>query len=433
MEKVLNDFIKKLQSFYKKKDLHKMIESGLKDTLNTTIKTLDDGTTFVVTGDIPAMWLRDSSAQVRPFLYLANKSDKIKQMIRGVIEKHKDQILYDPYANAFNIEENGEGHQTDETDMKPGVFERKYEIDSLCYPIQLAYLYYLNTGDNTIFDEKFLKVVKTIIDTFIIEQSHEEKSTYRFVRTNPEIMWCEERVKYETLARDGLGTPVAKTGLIWCGFRPSDDACQYHYLIPSNMFAVVVMDYLLDILPKYYKKETEFLKKVKDLREEVNAAIYKHAVVEHKGKKVFAYEVDGLGNYLLMDDANVPSLLSIPYLGFTSRDDEIYQNTRALILSKDNPFYYSGKFKGIGSPHTPENHIWHISLGIQGMTSDNEKEKEEILKTFRKTHAGTYMMHEGFDVNDPKKFSRPWFSWSNSIFVEFIMSLNNIYIKGFCK
>lgn len=432
MEKVLNDFIKKLQSFYKKKDLNKMIENGLKDTLEKTIKKLSDGSRFVITGDIPAMWLRDSSAQVRPFLYLANESKEIKEMIKGVIEKQKDQILYDPYANAFNEKENNLGHQTDKTDMKPGVFERKFEIDSLCYPIQLAYLYYLNTGDSSIFDGKFLKVVNKIIDLFITEQDHENKSPYRFVRVNPEILHCEERVKYETLPRDGLGTLTKKCGLIWSGFRPSDDACQYGYLIPSNMFAVVIMEYLITILQSHYK-EDGLVKKIEKLKTEVKDAIYKHAVVDYKGKKIFAYEVDGMGNYLLMDDANVPSLLAIPYLGFLRNDDEIYQNTRKFILSNKNPFYYKGKYKGIGSPHTPENHIWHISLGIQGMTTDDEKEKQEILKTFRKTHAGTYMMHEGFNVDDPKDFSRPWFSWANSIFIEFLMSLNNIYIKGFYK
>ena len=428
----LDDFIGYIQSFYKDDEIvKKMISNCLKDTLDRTIKRLKDGSYFVITGDIPAMWLRDSSAQIRPFLFLCKKSKQIKDIVKGIIETQKSQILHDPYANAFNEAENGNGHQDDTTKMTPLLWERKYEIDSLCYPIQLSYLYYKNSNDSSIFDKKYLDMAKLIVETFITEQDHELKSKYRFERTNPGIMEVVERRKYETLARGGLGTPVKRNGLIWSGFRPSDDACQFGYLIPSNMFAVVCMRYLKEIIVNFYQDETGFLEKIDKLEKEVSMAIEKYAVVEKDNKKIYAFEVDGFGNHLLMDDANVPSLLSAPYLGYCKTNSQVYKNTREFILSKNNPFYFEGKFaKGIGSPHTPDNHIWHIALAIEGITTLDPKRKEEILETFKKTTANTYMMHEGFNVDNPSDFSRSWFSWANSMFIEFLLSINNIKLEG---
>lgn len=432
MEKVLNKFITDLQNNYPNdQELQKMIETGLRDTLSKTIKKLEDGTYFVITGDIPAMWLRDSAAQIRPFLYLAKDCEKIAEIVKGIIEKQKSQILLDPYANAFNESENNAGHRDDQTEMNGWIWERKYEIDSLCYPVQLAYLYYLNTGDSSCFDDKFLQVLKEIIKVFKTEQDHEQLSNYRFIRTNPGIMSVAERVKYETLSRGGLGTSVKKCGLVWSGFRPSDDACQLGYLIPSNMFIVVVLGYAIDILQNFYKNEKSFLKTIKKLRKEIDKAIKKYGIIKHpEYGKMFAYEVDGFGNFLLMDDANVPSLLSAPYLRYTTKDNPIYLNTRRFLFSEDNPFYFEGKFaRGIGSPHTPPHHIWHISLAMEGMTARNYSEMNQILKIFKQTHANTFMMHEGFNVDNPSEFSRAWFSWANSMFIEFVMKLNGIKIK----
>ncbi len=420
-----------IKSYYPKdQKVVDLFENGIKNTLETTLKKQEDGTVFVITGDIPAMWLRDSSAQVRPLLMLASQDEEIKGLIRGVIERQKTQIIDNPYANAFNLVEH-QGHHDDLTLMTPLTWEAKFEVDSLCYPIQLAYLYYQATKDDSIFDLKFYRVARTIFDTFRTEQHHESKSHYRFIRTNPEIMKDIDRIPYETLQREGKGTLTAYTGMIWSGFRPSDDACQFGYLIPANMFAVVILGYLTELMTDIYQ-DLSFASDLARLKDEVQSGIENFGIVDHQTYgQVYAYEVDGLGNYLLMDDANVPSLLSAPYLGYLKKDDLLYLNTRKLLLSKDNPFYYEGLVaKGIGSPHTPPNHIWHIALAIEGMTSSSDEDCLRILELFKTTDAHTNLMHEGFHVDDPSLFSRPWFSWANSMFAEFLLMIHGHHIPS---
>lgn len=405
------------------KKVQTLFENCFSNTYETTLKTRDDGSVFVITGDIPAMWLRDSAAQVRPYLILAETDPEIADMIEGVIQSQFNYINHDPYANAFNEEANGQRYHEDATEMTPLIWERKYEIDSLCYPIQLAYLFWKSTGRTAHFNESFQSAVRSIIETWVVEQYHEEYSSYRFERDN-----CPPS---DTLTRDGRGTPVSYTGMTWSGFRPSDDACQYGYLIPSNMFAVVVLKQLAEIADTVLIDKDLSNAAVK-LAEEIDLGIRTFGIVEHPDYgRMYAYETDGFGNYNLMDDANVPSLLSLPYLGYCSSDDPIYLNTRKFILSTENPYYYEGKAaKGIGSPHTPKSYIWHISLAIQGMTAVSAQEKEEILALFKTTDADTNLMHEGFHVDAPEKFTRPWFSWANSMFSEFLLTLCNRYVKG---
>ena len=237
--------------------------------------------------------------------------------------------------------------------------------------------------------------------------------------------------EYETLTHNGMGNPVSYTGMTWSGFRPSDDACKYGYLVPSNMFAVVILRYMEEIAINVLK-DNGLANKALGLADEINEGKKHYGIIKHpQYGEIYAYEVDGNGNYVLMDDANVPSLLSMPYLGYCDYNDSIYLNTRKFILSRDNPFYYEGKAaKGIGSPHTPNNYIWHIALAIQGMTTMDKVEQEDIFNLLTSTHAGTYLMHEGFDVDNPSNFSRPWFSWANSMFAEFLLSINGVFVKG---
>ncbi len=405
-----------------------MFEKGFTNTYQTTIKSQPNGDTFVITGDIPAMWNRDSVAQVRPLLYIAKDCEQLQAILKGVMKLHQKQILLDSYANAHNLyPQVGDHSEDDLTKSHPLVWERKYEVDSLCYPVQLAYLYWKNCNDSTIFDADFLKMCKQIVEVFTTEQNHHQKSPYSFRRIADWLLFDHpDRIEFETLPNRGRGREVNYTGMTWSGFRPSDDACHYGYLVPANMFAVVILKYMAEICLKFYSDEQSFFAQIVELYEGIDEGIRKHAIVEHpKYGKMYAYEVDGYGNHLLMDDANVPSLLSAPYLGYVASDDPIYINTRNFILSKDNPYYYEGKVaKGVGSAHTPPNYFWHISLAIEAMTCDDQNERERILMQFKNTDANTLMMHEGIDVDDPNNFTRPWFSWANSMFAEFILNLN---------
>lgn len=407
--------------------LAEMYERCMENTLDTTIKIRESGLTFILTGDIPAMWLRDSVCQVRPFLIFAKENEEIESMLIGLSKEQVSLVGIDPYANAFNETPNGAGHQADKTEMHPQVWERKYEIDSLCYPIQLAYLIWKITGRTEQFDAAFFKMLQTIFAVWEVEQHHETKSPYRFER-----MDC---VPSDTLKRDGLGTETAYTGMLWSGFRPSDDACEYGYLIPSNMFAVVVLGYAKEIIETFYPSEKETVKQAVTLKNDIQLGIEKFGTSNHPTfGEIFAFEVDGLGNQLLMDDANVPSLLSMPIINYLEKESPIYQNTRKFILSKSNPYYFEGELaKGIGSPHTPAGYIWPIGLAIQGLTASDESEKLAILQMLLETDAGTGLMHESFHPDHPEDFTREWFSWANMMFCELVLDVAGFRMANVLK
>lgn len=393
------------------------------NTLETTIERLEDGTTFVVTGDIPAMWLRDSTAQVRPYLVLAKEHEDIYDMIAGLVERQFGYILIDPYTNAFNKEPNGQGHgATDHTQMNDWIWERKYEIDSLAYAIQLAYLLYVNSGRTDHLTETVRKGLVTILDLWRTEQDHAGASPYRFVRDTDR--------QEDTLPFDGKGSPVGYTGMTWSGFQPSDDRCTYHYLVPSNQFASVVLGYVAELAP-YLGLSQEEIELAATLKDQIQAGIERYGIIQNaQGQAVYAYEVDGLGNASIMDDGNVPNLLSLPYLGFCSEDDPIYVATRQTVLSPENPYYYSGKLaSGLGSSHTWDQYIWPISLSMEGLTTSHKAEKARILDLLVNTDAGTNQMHESFHVDDDSRYTREWFSWSNMMFCELLLDYFDIRVK----
>ncbi len=420
MENLLKDVYEKLGNDDK---LKTMFENCYTNTLDTTVKKMDDGTTYVITGDIPAMWLRDSVCQLRPYYFLAEKDEEIANLIEGLVKRQMKYILLDPYANAFNEADNGSCWEKDITEMSGWIWERKYEIDSLCFPLQMSYLLWKNTGKTSHFDDTFKEAAYKIIEVWRTEQNHEEKSPYSFIR--------KDCYYTDTLSRDGKGSLVkSNIGLTWSGFRPSDDACQYGYLIPSNMFAVVVLKYLNEISLEILKDEKLAEESIK-LAKEIEDAIETYGVIEHyKYGRMYAYEVDGFGQYNLMDDANLPSLLSIPYIGYRDENDQTYKNTRDFILGNGNPYYYEGeKAKGIGSPHTPINYIWHISLAMQGLTSSDKEYKKQIIDLMKATDGNTNLMHEGFNVNNPEEFTREWFSWANAMFCELVLDYCGYTVK----
>lgn len=391
-----------------------MFEKCISNTLQTTIKIKENDTVFVITGDIPAMWLRDSACQLRPFLLFAKEEPELVELVCGLIKKQMQCILLDPYANAFN--ENGDGQcwDHDKTDMKPELWERKYEIDSLCYPVQLSYLLWKNTGCTEQFTGEWLEAAKAVIRVFRTEQDHENASPYTFERENCSFT--------DTLSRDGKGALVkSNVGLIWSGFRPSDDACVYGYLIPSNMLASVILGNIAEIAREIYHDE-KLAEEADAFSKEVRSAIETLAILPAQKTEYYAYEVDGFGQYLVMDDANLPSLLAMPYYGYCDNKNERYQNTRKVILSDQNPYYFSGECaEGIGSPHTYTRFIWPMALAMQGLTSDFKEEKLKMLEMIADCDAETNLVHESFHVDHPEEFTRPWFSWANSVFCELVL------------
>lgn len=368
------------------------------------------------------MWLRDSACQLRPFLLFAKEEPELVELVCGLIKKQMQCILLDPYANAFN--ENGDGQcwDHDKTDMKPELWERKYEIDSLCYPVQLSYLLWKNTGCTDQFTGEWLEAAKTVIRVFRTEQDHENASPYTFERENCSFT--------DTLSRDGKGALVkSNVGLIWSGFRPSDDACVYGYLIPSNMLASVILGNIAEIARKIYQDE-KLAEEADAFSKEVRKAIETLAILPAQKTEYYAYEVDGFGQYLVMDDANLPSLLAMPYYGYCDNKNERYQNTRKVILSDQNPYYFSGECaKGIGSPHTYTGFIWPMALAMQGLTSDSMEEKLKMLEMIAACDAGTDLVHESFHVDHPDDFTRPWFSWANSVFCELVLDYCGLKVE----
>lgn len=400
------------------KEIAWLFENCFPNTLDTTVyfDTLNGKPdTYVITGDIDAMWLRDSSAQVWPYLLLCKQDKNLQELIKGVINRQIYCILKDPYANAFYKDENKVSHwkDSDRTEMKAGIHERKWEIDSLCYSIRLAFGYWKETGDTSVFDTEWREAMRLIIKTFKEQQRFKDPGPYKFERLTA---WATDGIPM-----GGYGYPVRPNGLICSMFRPSDDATVYAYLIPANFFAVVSLKQMATLL-KLKPGNAELAAEALALAGEVETALEKEAVFAHpRYGSVYAYEVNGFGSYNLMDDANIPSLLSLPYLDAVPATDKIYRQTRRYVLSEDNPFYFSGsQLSGIGGPHIGLDMVWPMSIIMRGLTSSDEAEIRECIALLQGSHAGTGFMHESAHKDDVSRFTRSWFAWTNTIFGEFI-------------
>ncbi|HYJ92470.1 MAG TPA: glycoside hydrolase family 125 protein, partial [Pyrinomonadaceae bacterium] len=382
VSKAVEAKIAEVRSAIKDKELAWIFENCYPNTLDTTVETgTRDGKpdTFIITGDIHAMWLRDSTAQVTPYLPLTKNDPDLQKLIKGLIHRQAFCVLLEPYANAF-LKNTSEKGWDDQPPSKPGVHERKWEVDSLCYVIRLSYQYWKTTGDVSAFDDEWQNAMRLIVATFRTEQLKNGRSPYRFIR--------KTTVMIDAPPFEGEGHPVKPCGLIHSSFRPSDDSTIFPFLIPSNAFAVVELRHLAEIFQTVLKNP-EFANSCKALSNEIEQAIYKYTVVDHEtASKIFAFEVDGFGSRVLMDDANAPNLLSLPYLGFIKRGSPIYESTRRFVLSNSNPYFRRGKFaNAVGSPHTGKTNVWHLSLIMQAMTSNNYEEIKNCLSTLKRTHA----------------------------------------------
>jgi meiotically up-regulated gene 157 (Mug157) protein len=415
--KAVEAAITEFHSKVKNKELGWLFENCFPNTLDTTVDfemVNNKPDTYVITGDIDAMWMRDSTAQVWPYLALVKKDKELQQLISGVINRQVKCILKDPYANAFYKDENKVSEwKSDLTTMQPGTHERKWEIDSLCYPIRLAYNYWKQTGDTTPFDDQWKNAIQLILHTFKAQQRKTGNGPYTFQRTTA---WATDGVPL-----GGYGYPVKPVGLICSMFRPSDDATIFPFLIPSNFFAVVSLRQA-SIMVKQIFNGVALANELTALANEVEKALQQYAIINHpQYGKIYAYEVNGFGSFNLMDDANVPSLLSLPYLNAVKNTDPVYINTRKLLLSANNPFFFKGKAaEGIGGPHAGMNMIWPLSIIMRGLTSKDDVEIKNCIDMLRKTHGGTGFMHESFHKDDANNFTRKWFAWANTIFGELL-------------
>jgi len=414
--------IKEIKSKIADKELVWMFENCFPNTLDTTVDyEIIDGKpdTFIITGDIDAMWLRDSTAQVWPYMPLISKEEKLRNLVLGLVNRQVKCVLADPYANAFYKDLTKESlWKSDIPEPAPGIHERKWEIDSLCYVVRLSHEYYKITGDQSVFDKEWDRAMRLIVKTFKTEQRKDGYSPYYFIRTTS--------VMIDAPPFEGTGRPIKPTGMICSMFRPSDDATLFPFLIPSNIFAVLSLHQLSEIYSNVLKDEM-FAKECDDLAEEADTAIKEYGISDHLDfGKIYAYEVDGFGNKVFKDDANVPSLMSLAYLGAHSPDDPLYQRTRKFLLSDSNPYFLKGlAAEGQASPHTGKEKIWPMGIILRAMTSVDEKEIIYCLKMLKSTHAGTGFMHEAFHKDSPDDFNRAWFAWANTLFGELIMKIYN--------
>ena len=372
--------------------LDRLYETAYSETIMRHAIAEPDGTTYVSTGDIEAEWLRDASETVRPYISVAAHDPDVRQTLRGVVAREAKYILIDPYANAF-----GQNYR---------VVERKFEVDSLLYPIWFASDYLHETGDRSAFTPEVHRAFQQVLETLRTEQHHDQRSRYR----NPQ------------LANGGRGTPVRYTGMIWTGFRPSDDPARYQYNIPDNMFAVVVLRDLTDVAREVWHDE-RMAEDAWGLSLEVQRGIEQYGVARLAPfGRIYAYEVDGYGRMNLMDDANIPSLLSIPYFGYLSKTDSEYQATRRFVLSPRNPYYVDGKYaSGEGSPHTPRGYVWPLALCVEALTATDDAEVDRVFAMIANSDIGDHRLHESFNANWPEAYTREDFAWPNALYAELVL------------
>ena len=370
-----------------------LYRSAYDETIQRHALAQRDGTTYVSTGDIEAEWLRDASATVRPYIGLSAHDPDVRHTLRGVIARQAKYILIDPYANAFS------------RDYR--VVERKFEVDSLLYPIWFAADYYKQTGDRSIFTPEVRRAFQRVLDTMRAEQHHPQRSHY----TNPQ------------LAFNGRGSPVRYTGMVWTAFRPSDDPVRYHFNIPVNMFAAVVMRDLSTVARDVWR-DPRMAANAWGLSVEIQRGIEQYGTLELAPfGRIYAYEVDGRGHANVMDDANIPSLLSIPYFGYLPKNNSLYLATRRFALSDRNPYFYRGKYAaGIGSPHTPRVYVWPLALCVQALTATDDREVDEVFGWIAASDVGDHRLHESFNAAWPESYTREDFAWPNALYAELVLT-----------
>lgn len=398
---------------------------------------------FIITGDIEAMWLRDSANQLQayvPILKPSNEPNSLASLFRGAINLQARYILIAPFCNAFQapVESNLTRDRFVNSDRISPEFDRmsvsscQWELDSLASFLQLSHDYYKATADRGLFQKwQWKEAVEKILDTTdsMMGDSYEENGDWK-------------HTPYTYCAPYG-GTPInecngsphrGNIGLVRSFHRPSDDACTYQYLVPSNMMYAVALERAAKIMSTLDEANQKLVDRMTRTAKNIREGITRYGHISHPTYgTIFPYELDGYGSVNIMDDANVPSLLSAPFLGFADQSDAIYQNTRRLLLSKDNPYYAWGSLiSGIGSPHTLPGRVWPMSLIMQIMTTDVDNEIVRCLKMLLRSTDGKGLIHESQKASMRRSsgasqthggWTREWFSWANGLFGQMILDL----------
>jgi meiotically up-regulated gene 157 (Mug157) protein len=360
-------------------------------TVNSDFFLQDDGTMYVQTGDIPAMWLRDSSAQTLPYVRFTDDIPAFRPIVRAVIDRNARNVLTEPHANAFTA-----GYK---------IWEEKWEPDSLAYPVTLIYSYWQQTHDRSIFTPRVRWALEHTLATYECEVHHDPCSDYRS----------------RFLPNQGRGADYSETGMVWGAFRPSDDRVKYPFNVPQNMLVAVALDEMAEIAIDGFGDQHMALGAAQ-LGASVRAGVERYGTVyDFRYGWMYAYEVDGRGGFELMDDANVPDLVAAPLWEYVSPDDPIYQNTRRFALSNDDPFYYRGRYaSGLGSPHTPTGWVWPLGMTGQALTSQSSAEVADLIRSIAATGSSDGLIHESFDPDDPSRFTRSEFGWANAAYAELL-------------
>ncbi|KAF1846601.1 glycoside hydrolase family 125 protein [Cucurbitaria berberidis CBS 394.84] len=447
VEKVIQDMNEKIVD----KDLARLFENAFPNTLDTTVRWHVDGTakhkmskkswdsaawkgaqSFIVTGDINAEWLRDSTNQLQQYQLLAKKDKELYQLILGAINTQAEYVIGSPYCNAFQPPPpsglsptfQGDGDTVHPIYEQSFVFECKYELDSLAHFLSLSNQFYNHTGSSEFLNARW----HVALDTLLSVLSEQSKPTFNaktgVYQGNEYTFQRQTNIGTETLGLSGVGNPLnSGTGLVRSAFRPSDDATILGFFIPANAMMSVELKRTAAILMAAGKKN--IAQQVLKWGETIGQGVWEHGVVTHKKYgQVFAFEVDGYGSHILMDDANLPSLLALPLLGFTDANNEVYKNTRKMILEKNgNPYYLTGEdFSGIGGPHVGLQSAWPMSVLVQAMTSDSDEEIMRCLGSVKNVSQNG-LIHESVNVEFTKTYSRSWFAWANSVFAQTILDL----------
>ncbi|KAJ2488350.1 hypothetical protein IWW37_004893 [Coemansia sp. RSA 2050] len=426
-------------------DIRQLFANIMPNTLDTAIAwhhpgkngTISYPYTFVITGDINAQWTRDSTNQLLPLLPYAAADASLNALIAGLINMQAEQIAAYPFANAYKPPKRsglvpGENSWAKGDSVYPPfdphtVFEAKFEIDSLAAFFKLSTAFWRQQQQETdhLLDMGVWRQAVTVAVELLVQLQEPTfdsaqrltESMVRFVRT--------ANAPTETSFGNGRGNPIRRTGMVRTLFRPSDDSVIFPFLVPANAMLAVELRALADMLDK--TGNITIASHSRRLADDITHGIYEFGTVEHpKYGKVFTYEVDGYGSHLLMDDANVPSLLALPYLGFVDATDPIYLNTRRMVLSPDNPWYFSnssfGLLGGIGSPHTGFRRVWPMSAAMQALTSADQQEIADSVHMLAASTSGLGLMHESVDIDSENDhlYTRPWFGWCNGVVSELI-------------